>query len=305
MNVSIIICTYNRFELLQKSLASIVRLNIPVGIIWELIVVDNNSSDSTRRAVQVFVEQGKLPLRYIFEKNQGLSNARNRGIEESTGEILAFIDDDVILPSDWLEQVINAFTLYDVDVISGKVILDFEKPLPAWLDYDLQQCFGAFDHGDEVVIFKNPYDGMVGIGANICFKRSIFHSIGMFDIFSGRNGKKLLMGEETELIRRVMDRGGKCVYFPKMYLYHIAGEEKISKKYVLEWHYRWGQWEAQFNKSTRKKLTKKYKLIGWTLKVIIYDLIKFFSCLYNNEYDRTFKIRVNVFKKIGYLSSIL
>src|SRR5215475_15705591 len=93
--ISVIICTYNRCESLLGALKSLETMLIPPDLAWELLVIDNNSSDKTSEAVGSFLSRGTLPLTYVFEPVAGLSTARNRGILESSGEIVAFLDDDV------------------------------------------------------------------------------------------------------------------------------------------------------------------------------------------------------------------
>jgi len=306
--ISVIISTYNRSRLLEKTLNSLAGINVSNDINWELIVIDNNSKDSTKQIVGYFIKQNKLPLRYVFEPQQGLSYARNRGISESAGEILAFIDDDVIVPDDWLMQVDRAFSQYNVDVIGGKAILRFEQTIPSWvswLDSETVKCFGSFDRGDKDIIIQNKKDGIPGIGANLCFKKNVFNIIGLFDVTTGRKGNKLLMGEETDLIRRVLLYGGKCVYFPKMYLYHLADSEKLSKRYVLRWKYRMGQWEAHTDKYNNNTMYEKFKVLCWAFKKIITDIIILFGYLVVLEKKKSFMKKVNISEMAGYISYII
>lgn len=305
MHISIVICTYNRSQMLKELLLSLEKIVSPQFAEWEVLVVDNASRDSTAQVVGEFIKNTTLPLRYVHESNQGLSQARNRGIKESLGDIIAFIDDDVVVPDDWLVQALQAFTRHDVDVIGGKVIMRFEEALPAWLDHELQHCLGAFDRGDEEIVFSDENDGMVGIGANICFRRRIFNTVGTFDTTKGRNGKKLLMGEETELIGRVFRNGGKCVYYPKLYLYHSAGKEKVSKSYVLQWHYRFGQWEAQCNKEAKITTVQSMRLMCWSLKQIAIESLRFLKYLADAKYSMLFRTRVNIYRYCGFFSQIM
>ena len=97
MDISIIICTYNRSESLKRTLQSLKEMSVSDDIEWELLIVDNNSTDNTREAVNDFTKTSGLNCRYVFESKQGLSNARNRGVKEACGEIIAFTDDDVIV----------------------------------------------------------------------------------------------------------------------------------------------------------------------------------------------------------------
>jgi glycosyltransferase involved in cell wall biosynthesis len=105
MNASVIICTYNRSGSLERTLASLARMELRDSADWELLVVDNNSKDDTRVVVDGFTRASGVNCRYIFEKEQGLSHARNRGIREAKGEIIAFTDDDVLLDRHWLKNI--------------------------------------------------------------------------------------------------------------------------------------------------------------------------------------------------------
>ena len=105
MDISIIICSYNRCESLEKVLESVQGLNCPPGASWETLVVDNNSSDATKATVERFVGKGRGDIRYLFEGRQGKSHALNTGIERAAGQILAFTDDDVLFDPDWLVRI--------------------------------------------------------------------------------------------------------------------------------------------------------------------------------------------------------
>ena len=102
MNITVILCTYNRCATLSRALASVAASELPQVAKWEVIVVDNNSTDGTRAVVEEFCRQHPGRFRYLFESRQGLSQARNAGIREARGDILAFMDDDVTVEPTWL-----------------------------------------------------------------------------------------------------------------------------------------------------------------------------------------------------------
>src|ERR1041384_8686802 len=105
MKITVVVCTYNRCESLPKTLESLMTLTVPEAIPWEILVVDNNSKDATREVVKEFCRRAPDRARHLFESQQGLSNARNAGIREARGEILAFTDDDVTVRPHWLPSL--------------------------------------------------------------------------------------------------------------------------------------------------------------------------------------------------------
>jgi glycosyltransferase involved in cell wall biosynthesis len=129
IQVSVAICTYNRAASLHRVLRSMSRMSVSEGLSWELLVVDNNSDDDTRETALEF--RGVLPLRYVFEPVQGLSSARNRALAEYEGDLLVFVDDDVIVHRNWLKAYASAVRHFSAaDYFGGRI-------LPLWDDLRL------------------------------------------------------------------------------------------------------------------------------------------------------------------------
>src|SRR5271168_746976 len=105
ITISVLVCTYNRAQMLGRTIDSVVAQTLPESLGWELIIVDNNSSDQTRQVIEDFRLRYPERIRYLFEPQQGISHARNAGIRESRGEILAFIDDDETADTGWLRNL--------------------------------------------------------------------------------------------------------------------------------------------------------------------------------------------------------
>ena len=105
MKISVILCTYNRCESLTRALESVAASQMPDSVDWEILVVDNNSKDRTRAVTSEFCLRHPGRVRYLFEAQQGLSNARNAGIHEARSEIIAFTDDDVTVEPTWLHNL--------------------------------------------------------------------------------------------------------------------------------------------------------------------------------------------------------
>jgi glucosyl-dolichyl phosphate glucuronosyltransferase len=249
--ISVIICTHDRCFKLRDTLTSLAQMSAPQGRPWELIVVDNNSSDATKDVIQIFASGSPLNAKYVFEDAPGLSHARNRGVAESTGEIISFLDDDVVVDANWLTEIAKAFDQYEAACVGGRVLLWGNPRVPSWWHRDFDFVVGKFDRGDKVILEeKNPY--RVGIGANISFRRSVFDKYGLFHTGMGRVGNQLKTGEETELVLRLQRGKELAIYYPSAVVYHNFPSERFSRKYLRRSSYYGGEWDY---------------LCGWTASV--------------------------------------
>jgi glucosyl-dolichyl phosphate glucuronosyltransferase len=240
--ISVVICTSNRCEKLRDTLASLARMSVRDDVLWELIVVDNNSSDRTKEVAQSFAGSSRLTLRYVFEPEPGLSHARNRGIAESRGEIVSFLDDDVIVAQDWLDEICRAFEKYGAACVGGRVLLWGNPKIPSWWHQSFDFAVGKFDRGDQVILDeKNP--SLVGIGANISFQRSVFQKYGSFHTGMGRIGNQLKTGEESEFVLRLQRSKELAVYYPRAVVYHNFPSSRFSKRYLRRNSYHLGEWD--------------------------------------------------------------
>src|SRR5580704_11547043 len=122
MRLSVVICTWNRAESLQKTLESIESCRVPDGTDWEVLIVDNNSTDATSVICQSFVQTNPERYRYFLERKQGKSFALNTAIENARGEVIAFTDDDVLVGVDWLSALLSAFEDNDCVGVAGKIV---------------------------------------------------------------------------------------------------------------------------------------------------------------------------------------
>lgn len=241
MDVSVVICTYNRAASLKCALESLADMKVPDEVSWEVVVVDNNSSDGTRGVVEQFFGSS-LKIRYIFESAQGLSLARNRGVKESQGHIVSFIDDDVIVAEDWLFEVKQAFDASQVACVGGKVPLKKDLAFPDWWRKEYNPSLGQCEKGDQILILDSASRGTAGIGANLSFRRSCFEKHGDFRSDLGRVGGSLLMGEDVEFCNRLRSHGELLMHSPRAVVYQCPDLSRMTKRYVLRWFFRIGEW---------------------------------------------------------------
>ena len=237
--ISIVIATYNRAQQLLGTLSSLVEQSLPATE-WECIVVDNNSKDETQAAFAEFAEKHReFNLRIVSEQQQGLSFARNRGIEESAGDIVAIIDDDELVNQTFATAYLNFFDKHTEAVAAGgRVIPRYPFGKPRWLSHFTEvPIANPTNWGCEVRKFPK---GKIPAGGNMAFRREILLKYGGFDTTLGRIGGKLTGGEESDLFERLSADGVEFWYVPDSAIYHIIAAEKLTADYFKRLSYNTG-----------------------------------------------------------------
>ncbi len=149
-DISAVITTYDRSEMLAAALESLLGQETG-GVSYEVIVVDNNSTDNTRATIESFIARGHDNLRYVFEPKQGIAHGRNAGIAAAQGDIIAFTDDDVVVTDNWIATIKQTFAENPkVDYIGGKILPRWVEPPPQWLTVDHWWPLALLDRGDEL-----------------------------------------------------------------------------------------------------------------------------------------------------------
>lgn len=232
--ISVVVCTYNRGDILGETLESYAAMAAASPVRAELLIIDNNSSDGTGRIAREYVE-GRAEARYIFEATPGLSHARNTGIRESHGDIIAFADDDVFFEPGWLDALVRAFGAWpEAGCVGGKTLPHFETGTPPWLHETLLYMYGTTNSGDAETWMDYPKHPF---GVNMAFRREVFQRIGLFDPRLGRIGDSLLSGEESDIFRRVHEAGFRTRYVPDAVLRHRIPASRTDPDWVLRRSY--------------------------------------------------------------------
>lgn len=244
IRLSLIIATYNRSEQLLTTLGSVAEQTHPTAE-WECIVVDNNSTDNTASVVECFAkEHPELNLIYRFVGEQGLSHARNGGIDAAQGEILAFVDDDERIVSDFVSAYIDLFATHpDAMSAGGRIIAEYPSGRPEWMSrYTEEPIANPMDFGPQVRPFPK---GRIPGGGNMAMRREVFDIVGRFDTSLGRTGGKLTGGEESDLFERMAHHQMPCYYAPRAIMYHIIPPEKLTRDYFLRLNFNNGLSQLQ------------------------------------------------------------
>ena len=242
-DVTVVISTYNRSEMLKVALESVLCQESE-GVCYEVIVVDNNSSDSTREVIESYISAGHPGLRYIFEPKQGSSHARNAGIAAARSNIIAFADDDVRVAKNWVFTIKRAFDEHtDVGCIGGKVLPIWNTPPPNWLTRDHWAPLALQDYGKRLLSIglKNR---LCLVSANLAIRRSVFAEIGTFAPELQRVKDGIGSMEDAELIERYWQTGRDCIYLPDLIVETEVTSERMTKAYHRRWHRGHGYFHA-------------------------------------------------------------
>lgn len=234
MKYSVVIATHNRAQDLEKTLASLAALQ-PDGP-WEVIVVDNNSTDDTRRVVDSAAAVFPVPVKYVFESRQGRSPALNAGIRIARGEIVATTDDDVRVPAGWLNAASAALERLQCEYVGGRVLPIWGAEPPAWLARRPGKQWAVvalLDYGPEPMEFG----ARVPLGVNMAFRREALDRAGLFDPDTGRKAGTLLGQEVREWCIRARKVGVRGFYTPAMVVEHIIPASRLRKAYFRRWFY--------------------------------------------------------------------
>lgn len=227
--VSAIICTHNRAQYLGQAIDSLLAQQFNS---FEVIVVDNASSDRTREVVEA--RSHNPSLKYVYEPQIGLSIARNTGAKAASGEILAYLDDDAVASLHWLNTLWDAYEQdSQLAIAGGKVILLWTDGLtpPVWLSENLAGNLGAYDLGDEFCYVDRPQ--LTPRGLNYSIRKEFLEQIGGFDPKLGRVGKNLLSNEELHMTNLALNLGWHVAYLPDALVAHHVAPERLYPQWFL------------------------------------------------------------------------
>jgi glycosyltransferase involved in cell wall biosynthesis len=235
-DVSVIIATYNRCEVLRGALESLMRQDAP-WTNYEVVVVDNNSTDETRRTVEDLRDtRGNDNLIYCFEGKQGVSHARNRGIAMARAPMLAFTDDDIRPARDWVSAISAGFKRFpQVDCIGGKVLPDAGTKFPGWLTTEHWTPLALLDLGDQPLEL-DVRNGPGLVGANLVLRAAVFKEIGMFPTELQRVKDSIGSLEDHEFQLRLSAAGKRLMYLPELVVHAHVLEERLDKSYHRRWY---------------------------------------------------------------------
>jgi len=220
--LSIVICTFNRCELLKSAIKSCIDQTAEKSL-FEIIVIDNNSTDQTQLICQNYESFG---VKYFLEKEQGLSSARNAGYKVASGDYIGYLDDDAIAEINWASKAIKIIKDQYPDAFGGPIFPLYLNQKPEWFkdEYEIRmhQDFTGW-------LAKSNYLS----GSNMFFRKSILEEFGGFNKTLGMKGSDLAYGEETELIIKMHKADKKVFYDQELTVNHLVPEFKQNLSYFI------------------------------------------------------------------------
>ena len=223
---------------------------------FEIIVVNNNSSDGTEFVCDTFQKTHReIQFKWVKETNQGLSFARNRAAREAISSALLYIDDDVHLPEDYVEKALNYIeNRSSVQCAGGRIWVKFEEENIDWIPEELMPMFGLHDLGNGDKMYP---PGNFPRGGNMMISKNILEAFGYFDTTLGRTGKKLLGSEEKAFFERVRRNGVELHYWADLELTHRIGSNRLEKEYLEKQSVGIGQSERLRLDHSKTEVAKK------------------------------------------------
>lgn len=241
--LSIVLPTFNRAGELSLAIDSALDQTAPADR-YELIVVDNNSPDRTADAVAAIARAHPGRVRYVFEARQGVSFARQAGIDAARAPIIAFFDDDVRVSRTWVETILRTFAAHpDLECIGGRVLPRWPTPPPGWLTPTHWAPLALQDLGDApiTVSAENPR-GL--ISANLACRKRLLDRIGGFSPAFQRVKDGIGSLEDDEWNRRLWKSGGKALYVPDLIVTTDVPSSRLTRAYHRRWHRGHGRFYA-------------------------------------------------------------
>jgi glucosyl-dolichyl phosphate glucuronosyltransferase len=265
VKLSVVICTYNRCQMLKACLDSLVNQTVP-HTNFEIIVIDNNSNDDTQKVIQGYYCKFDN-IRVISEQKQGLSNARNRGWREANGAYIAYIDDDARADKNWVGRIILSFQEIkpSPDVVGGKIIPFFYGQIPPWFPIDIE----VLSRGDQKR-FLTDAEGQYGFyGSNMIFKKEILQESNGFSTEYGMQGNAIGVAEETEFFRRLSKLSRLLWYDPDIIVEHLISKNSFDSKFIFRRCYKNGKALAEIENSRILSLDYAKKVLGLFLFFLV------------------------------------
>lgn len=306
---TLLICTYNRASLLRRCLEAIAALSVSAGVSWEVLVVDNASTDDTAAVVKAFEQRWPgLAVRYLREERPGVAYARKTGIAAAAGEWVVYVDDDCILERDWLDEAARFVETHpDVGAFGGRNVLEWEYS-PDDLSLAYGESLARQDWGDEpksvAATGKHCF-----CGAGLALRRDALLATGYLEKgqLRGRHPGSLAAGEDTEVQLVLRNAGWQICYVPTLRLRHWIPAQRMTLKYLKPLHHGFGMTEPYLRLLGERRaltLSNRWLAFRWAVHEMGSVLGRFWLGFVRYKHERpTWVIRL--WFAMGYLKGAL
>lgn len=234
MRLTVIVTTYNRKDLLDRTLASLLAAPSPASLAVRVAVADNNSNDGTADLVRGWESRFDGRLDYLFEPVQGKSHALNTAIAATDSDLVATIDDDEEVGSAWFETIAENFADPSVDYIGGPCLPRWEAESPDWLPDNYRGVVGWVENGSRRMPFDDNFPGML-MGGNAVMRRETLDKVGGFSTALGRTDTRLLSSEDEDFYQRLRETGARGYFVPELVIHHFVPRTRLTRRYFRKW----------------------------------------------------------------------
>jgi len=242
--ITVAICTFNRAESLRRTLDSLAAMRLPSDLAWEVVIVNNNSTDHTNDVIGEYFD--RLPIRRECEPAPGHSNARNRAIDAAKGKYIVWTDDDVVVGSDWLRAYVEAFQRWpDAAVFGGRIIPKFELPMEKWVAESVSVLGGPYaisDFGNDVQPLSVA-ENRLPYGANFAVRAAEQRNF-RYDPNLGVAPNRRRLADEIDVITRLLQAGAAGYWIPAAAVEHCIGRERQTVRYIANYSAGLGETDA-------------------------------------------------------------
>jgi glycosyltransferase involved in cell wall biosynthesis len=255
LHLTVAICTWNRADLLRRTLEQMRQLKTPGTATWELVVVNNNCNDHTDVVLEEFCPY--LPLRRIFESKPGLSNARNAAVAAASGVFILWTDDDVLVAPEWLDSYAEAIRRHPTaEILGGPIEPWFEGTPPGWLSRGFRVVEGAYAARDTGCSETAITTDNLPFGANMAVRREV-QLRHPYDPALGRAPGNMLGCEELNVLKGILREGGRGFWVPGASVRHFIPRSRQSLSYL------WSYWRGNGLSAARIAPSRgRFRLLG-------------------------------------------
>lgn len=307
-DISIIIATYNRAPLLNRTLQSLSKQVAPSGVSIELLVVDNNSIDSTKAVVESWIPKIPFETRYYFENRQGKSNALNHAIDKITGEFVLFTDDDVIVDKEWVYSMYQASKKYQsASGFGGKIVPVWPEKIPGWLLIKGQRRLKVITPESDM----GESDRAYGIkeapsGCNSAFRSSVFKKGFRFRSDLGYVGTFIMPGEDTQFAHNLIRNNHLLMYVSSALVFHPALPERLTKKYARSRYFNIGRASVRaFGDSKYADLPKIFGIYRYLIQDSVAVFLRSLGYICLGRWGESFYYEMKLFSNAGMVYELL
>jgi glycosyltransferase involved in cell wall biosynthesis len=265
LTLDIVLPTFNRADLLPRTLDSLISAKRPEHLEISIYVVDNNSKDNTADLVRDYQCRFDMPLHYVLEHQQGSAAALNAGIRAGTGELVGMINDDEEVDAHWFWAIYSFFSTTDFDFAGGPYEPSWAAEKPDWMSKAIGGVVGWVDGGDYRQEYGKEFSGIL-MGGNAVIRRRALQVVGLYDVRLGRTDKGLGCLEDENMYFRLLAAGFRGMYLPELIIHHYVPAERMTKTYHREWCWGQGNSMAVASKEENNEVAKLFGIPRWRLR---------------------------------------